>query len=181
MNKLLILVIVGSVAGALQVARLPAPQPAPAQAEEKRYYSSPNPWSKDEVLSARDGGNWRGEVRLERGSNGHFYTEALVKGVPVHAVVDTGASVVALTGDDARKVGLTWNDDEVQPVARGANGVVNGVIRRVDSISVGGIVVRDLSVMIIPHGLDVTLLGQNYLSRLSSVEMRGGQMVLSNI
>lgn len=181
MNKLHILVIVGSITGALQVARQPTAEPAAAPTPAKHFYSAPNAWSKDEVLAARDGGNWRGEVRLDRHSDGHFYAEALVKGVPVHAVVDTGASVVALTGEDARKVGLSWNESEVEPIGRGASGTVYGVIRRVDSINVGGIMVRDLEVMVIPTGLDVTLLGQNFLNRATSVEMRGGQMVLSNL
>ena len=181
MNKIIVLTIVGSIAGVLIVARAPTPEPTAAQPPEKRYYSSPNPWSKADVLEARDGGNWRGEVKLERQSDGHFYTQAQVRGVPVNAVVDTGASVVALTGEDARKVGLTWDASEVRPVARGASGDVSGVMRHVDSIAVGGIVVRNLEVMIIPAGLDVTLLGQNYLNRITSVEMRGGRMVLSNL
>lgn len=181
MNKIFVLTIVASLAGVMVVARAPAPDRAATQQTQKRYYSSPNPWSKDEVVVARDAGNWRGEVQLERQANGHFYTEATVKGVPIHVVVDTGASVVALTGDDARKVGLSWSEDEVEPIARGASGEVSGVIRRVDSIGVGGIVVRDLEVMIIPTGLDVTLLGQNYLSRISRVEMSGSRMVLSNL
>lgn len=183
MNRTFALTIAGSIAGVVLVARAPAPAAGPpkTQAPPKRYYSSPNPWSRDEVQTARGEGSWRGEIRLERQADGHFYTEALVKGVPVRTVVDTGASVVALTGDDARKVGLTWNQNEVMPVARGASGTVYGLIRRVDSIDVGGIVVRDLEVMIIPQGLHITLLGQNYLSRVTSVEMRGGNMVLSNL
>lgn len=181
MKSLIALTVIGSILGVAVVARAPAPAAAPATEPAKRFYSSANPWSSDAVLEAREGGNWRGEVRLERGSNGHFYTEARVKGVPIYAVVDTGASVIALTGADARKIGLTWNASEVETVARGASGDVRGVIRRVDSVDVGGIVVRDLEVMIIPEGLDITLLGQNFLGRVTSVEMRGGSMVLSNL
>jgi aspartyl protease family protein len=183
MNRLHILVIVASLSGVVYVANMPAPAPQLAVSAEpaKRFYSSPNVWSKDEMLVARDEGRWRGEVRLERQGNGHFYTQAVVKGTPVRAVVDTGATVVALTGDDARRIGLTWTPGEIEPVAKGASGTVMGLVRRVDSIAVGGIVVRDLEVMIIPEGLEITLLGQNFLSRVTSVEMRGSEMVLSNL
>lgn len=191
MNRLVLIITVVSIGGAVNVARHP---PAPVEAKPVRY-SKPNPWSKDEILAEQSPTVTRrsasqpaapvmaggGEVRLEREADGHFYAEALVRGVPVHAVVDTGASVVALPGAEARRIGFSWSSADVRPIGRGASGPVYGVIRRAESISVGSLVVRDLDVMIIPEGLDVTLLGQNFLSEVRKVEMRGDEMVLSNL
>ncbi len=192
MNRLILIITVISIGGAVNVARHP---PAPVEAKPVRY-SKPNPWSKDEILaeqpqrpnrryagtgegSPASGGG--GEVRLEREMDGHFYADVMVRGIPVHAVVDTGASVVALPGDEARRIGFSWSSSDVKPIGRGASGTVYGVVRRAESISVGSLVVRDLEVMIIPEGLDVTLLGQNFLSEIRKVEMKGDEMVLSNL
>lgn len=190
MNKLVLIVTVVSIGGAASVARHPPGTSAPAATQR---YSSPNPWSKDEILAeqpqravahaaqAAQPGVSGGEVRLEREADGHFYADAMMRGVAVRAVVDTGASVVALPGAEARRIGLAWNADEVRPVGRGASGTVFGLVRKVESITVGSLVVRDIEVMIVPEGLDVTLLGQNFLSEIRKVEMRGDEMVLSNL
>lgn len=192
MNRLILIITVISIGGAVNVARHP---PAPAEAKPVRY-SKPNPWSKDEILAeqpqtptrtyagkreARPMSGGGGEVRLKREMDGHFYADVMVRGIPVHAVVDTGASVVALPGDEARRIGFSWSSSDVKPIGRGASGTVYGVVRRAESISVGSLVVRDLEVMIIPEGLDVTLLGQNFLSEIRKVEMKGDEMVLSNL
>ena len=88
---------------------------------------------------------------------------------------------MALTGEDARAAGLDWGQHEVAVVGRGASGDVHGVIRRIPEIDVGGITARNVEAIIIPEGLDVSLLGQSYLAHVRSVEIRGGQMVLSNM
>ena len=149
--------------------------------EVKRFNSSPNPWSSDAVIEAQQGGEWYGEVRLERAGDGHYYSSASVGAAKFNVIVDTGASVVALTGEDARAAGLSWEQHEVAVVGRGASGDVHGVIRRIPEIDVGGITARNVEAIIIPEGLDVSLLGQSYLAHVRSVEIRGGQMVLSNM
>ena len=174
-----------AIAGVIHIARVDVPDDAAVgatgQAKPTEFYSKPNPWSSDKVIAARHVGSWRGEVHLDRNSDGHFYTTAEIGGARIQAVVDTGASIIALPGADARKAGLTWDPDEVRPVGRGASGTVRGVIRTLPRIDVGGIVAENVTVMIIPNGLDIALLGQNFLSRVRKVEIRGGQMVLSNI
>src|SRR5262245_46638964 len=55
----------------------------------------------------------RKETVLERESNGHFYTHAKVNDRElIHFVVDTGATVVVLTVDDARRLGVPINPAE---------------------------------------------------------------------
>ena len=177
-----LLVIVALVSGiaAYSVKDHPGLEPAPAQ-EVKRFHSSPNAWSSDEVVAAQQGGDWYGEVRLDRSGDGHYYSAANIGGARVDFMVDTGASVVALTAADARAAGLTWDPSEVSVVGRGASGDVHGVIRRIPQIDVGGIVAHNVDAIVIPHGLDVSLLGQSYLGHVRSVEIRGGQMILSNM
>ena len=124
--------------------------------------------------------NWYGgETVLERASDGHFYAEASVSGSPVRFLVDTGASVVALTGEDASALGMDWQDDELVEVGRGANGVVRGVKTTIDDLALGGFRSSNVPAVIIPEGLPVSLLGQSFLSRIENVEIAGDRMVLA--
>ena len=69
----------------------------------------------------------RRETVLERDANGHFYTHAKVNDSDlVHFVVDTGATVVALTVEDARRLGIPVNPSEFTVVGEGASGFVRG-------------------------------------------------------
>lgn len=122
---------------------------------------------------------YAGNHTLNRGFDGHFYAETNVNGANLRMLVDTGASVIALTGSDARAAGLYWDASEVRPIARGASGTVYGVARQLDQVDVGGFTRRNVRAMIVPEGLDISLLGQSYLGQIDSVQIEGNQMVLS--
>lgn len=119
-----------------------------------------------------------GETVLDRAGDGHFYSDIRVNGALVHALVDTGASTVALTGADARAAGLDWREEDLVPVARGASGVVYGVPVKLEAVELGGIEVEGVMAAVVPEGLDVSLLGQSVLSHLSGVRIEGDRMVL---
>ena len=119
-----------------------------------------------------------GETVLPRADDGHFYADVTVDGTSAQMLVDTGATTVALTGDDAEAMGLTWSDSDVRPVARGANGMVYGVPVTLGQVSIGDLEARDVEAMIVPEGLDISLLGQSFLSKINRVEMETDRMVL---
>ena len=119
-----------------------------------------------------------GDTILDREADGHFYAHASVDSRDARFLVDTGASVVALTGDDARAIGLSWDDSDLVAIGRGANGTVFGVPVRLEEVRVGGFEAHDVEAAIIPEGLDVSLLGQSFLSRLPGVRIEGDRMVL---
>ncbi|QUL37762.1 TIGR02281 family clan AA aspartic protease [Erythrobacter sp. JK5] len=121
-----------------------------------------------------------GDHTLRRQSDGHFYASATIDGVPVRMMVDTGASVIALTGSDASAIGLYWDDDDVTHIGQGANGAVFGVPTRLDEVEIGGMTRRDVSAVIIPEGLGVSLLGQSYLSQIGAVEIADDRMIMSS-
>jgi aspartyl protease family protein len=118
-----------------------------------------------------------GETRLERMPNGHFYADAMVDGQPVRLVVDTGASSVALSEADAQRIGIPFSPAEFQVIGSGASGPVRGKLVHLDSVAVDGKEVRGVRGAVI-EGLDVSLLGQTYLSRIGSVQMSGDSMTL---
>lgn len=127
------------------------------------------------------GSDWfAGDHTLNRRSDGHFYASTSIDGSPVRMLVDTGASVIALTGADARAAGLHWDEEDVRPIGRGASGTVYGVPARLREVEVGGMVRSNVSAIIVPRGLDVSLLGQSYLSQIGAVEINGDTMVMSS-
>lgn len=126
----------------------------------------------------RNEGWMPGETVIEREADGHFYAHVAVDSRDARFLVDTGASVVALTGDDARAIGLSWDDTDLVAVGRGASGTVYGVPVRLDEIRLGGFTARNVQAAIIPEGLDVSLLGQSFLARLPGVRIEGDRMVL---
>lgn len=119
-----------------------------------------------------------GSTALPRAADGHFYADAGVNGSPVQFLVDTGASVVALTGTDARAAGLNWSDAEIRVVAQGASGPVSGVAVTIDRLTLGGHEARNVAAVIVPEGLQVSLLGQSFLSTVQPVRIEQDRMVL---
>lgn len=117
---------------------------------------------------------------LARASDGHFYADVEVDGQPFRMLVDTGASVVALTGSDAEAMGLSWSEDEVAIVARGAGGPVAGVHATIPAMVLGQHEVAQVPAVIVPEGLDVSLLGQSFLGTIGSVRIDGNHMVLGS-
>ena len=116
-------------------------------------------------------------TRVPRAPNGHFYVHATVNGQLVRFMVDTGATSVALTEEDARRVGEAFSKDRYETVGTGASGPVSGQQLRIDSIEIEGKRVSNVRGAVI-QGLDISLLGQTYLSRMGSVEMTADEMVI---
>lgn len=121
-----------------------------------------------------------GEMELDREGDGHFYATAQVDGQNYRMLVDTGATVVALTGDDAHDMGLDWDPNALAPVARGVGGTVMGVPVTIQDISVGDFEAHDVQAVIIPDGLGISLLGQSFLSHVPKVDIADDKLTLSS-
>ncbi len=118
-----------------------------------------------------------GTIRLARQQDGHFYVDTLVNGSPVHFLVDTGASIVALTVKDAQNAAVPINPAQFDVIARGASGDVRGQMVELGELSILGRRVPGVDAMVIDGG-DQSLLGQNFLARFNAVEIHGDEMVL---
>jgi aspartyl protease family protein len=117
------------------------------------------------------------ETLIKRRGNGHFYVDGEVNGEIVNFMVDTGAFGVALPVETARRLNIPFDESEFEIIGSGASGAVRGKAITLAKVSVDGKVVRNVEGAI-AEGLDQPLLGQTYLSRLSSVEMSGDYMRL---
>jgi aspartyl protease family protein len=112
---------------------------------------------------------------LRRGPDGHFYVDAQVNGTTIHVLIDTGASVVVLSRDDAQRAGIQLPAE--RSMAMGVGGPVEVTPVMLDRVAVGGIEARGVQAAV-ADDLPVSLLGQSYLQRVGSVEIRGDRMVL---
>ena len=121
------------------------------------------------------------EVTLDAGRNGHFYSTAYVNGSPIDVLVDTGASFVSLTYDDARKIGLRLSKHDFTMRMRTANGTSRAAPVVLDKVRIGDIIIRDVRASVgLPGTKHITLLGMSFLGKLKSVDLRGRNLILSN-
>ena len=116
-------------------------------------------------------------LAIDRGASGRFETSASVNGHPLPFVVDTGASVVALSMDDARAIGVPFDPNSFTVIAEGASGPVKGQQVTLERVEIGGHVVENVRAVVL-EGLRYNLLGQTVLSQIGGVEMTGGKMIL---
>ena len=117
------------------------------------------------------------QLRIPRSGDGHFYVHAMVNGQLVRFLVDTGATGIALTMEDAERIGAKVSPSSFEVVGSGASGPVRGQMLQIDSIELGGRQVANLRGAVL-EGLGVSLLGQSFLSRTGGVQMDAEQMII---
>lgn len=153
-----------------------AKETEPALATEASVIAAATP---AEVAPVRISGSYEREVRLPAGANHQYFVTAAINQRPASFLIDTGASYVALRDSDARAANIyvSWSDF-TQPV-RTANGETKAALITIDAIEIDGIRVENVKAFILPdEQLAMNLLGMSFLSRLESVEQRGGELVL---
>ena len=120
-----------------------------------------------------------GIVEIEAARNGHFHTEAEINGRPVEVMIDTGATMVALSYEDAERAGIYLDDSDFTRSVSTANGVARIAPVMLDRVSVGDITIRDVPAAVAERGrLKGSLLGMSFLGRLARFDMRSGRLVL---
>jgi len=120
-----------------------------------------------------------GMVRLRRSGRGHYLARARINNRQVKVMVDTGATLVALTYEDARRAGINVTSSDFTSRSRTANGIARSARVNIRSLRIGDITLRNVKASVSrPGALHVTLLGMSFLGRLSRVEMRDGDLVL---
>jgi len=118
-------------------------------------------------------------VRLRADRNGHFAVKAYVNGRAVDFMADTGATVVALTYEDAQRLGFSGGALHFTGLTKTANGLARVAPVTIDRLEVDDIMVRNVPAMVAEPGkLAVNLLGMSFISRLSRFDMQGNELVL---
>jgi aspartyl protease family protein len=171
--KNLIAVMCAAISIAMMIAFVVAPkfqaqrgtaEPAPAKITAAKPEPAASPGSRSAFIDQEE--------------DGHYWTRADVSGTQIEFLVDTGASIVALTYFDAQRLGLKPEELDFDAEIRTAGGVTYGASITLDSIRIGKVEVEDVTAVILRTELEQSLLGMSFLGELNSYEVRQGQMII---
>ena len=118
------------------------------------------------------------EMRVPIASDGHFWVRVKLGDVERRMLVDSGATVTAISIDTAQQAGIEPNANLVPVVMQTANGSVAAQTAVAPEVRIGNVVARDLPVVISPAFGDMNVLGMNFLSRLKSWRVEDGALIL---
>ncbi|HEX2653266.1 MAG TPA: TIGR02281 family clan AA aspartic protease [Xanthobacteraceae bacterium] len=153
-----------NVAASRQQAPAPVSDPAPSAAAVTEMRSVP--------VGPRT-------AQVQSDGRGQFYTEGVIDGRRVSFIADTGASAVALTHEDAARLGIHPAARDYTIRTSTANGEGRAAPVTLGMIEIGGVAVRNVRAMVMPEGaLRTNLLGMTFLSRLRRFEVRDGRLVM---
>lgn len=119
-----------------------------------------------------------GETRIEMSNDGHFWLQARVNGERRRFLVDTGATLTALSQDTAEAAQVPIQPLRRSVLMRTANGTVEAELARIDELRFGNVVARDLDAVVAPGLGETNVIGMNLLSRLASWRVEGRTLVL---
>jgi aspartyl protease family protein len=119
-----------------------------------------------------------GTISVPRGRDGHYHVTLKIHGVPVRFMIDTGASSLVLSPQDARKVGIDTARLAYVGIATTANGDVATARVRLHDVQLGPITDRVVPAQVNKAPMDSSLLGMSYLQRFGKIEIAGNKMVL---
>ena len=118
------------------------------------------------------------EVRIAMAPDGHFWARARIDGVERRLLIDSGATVTALSTDTAAAAGLRVADPLFPMELRTANGTIAAQTATVGTLRLGDVVARRLPVVVSPAFGDTDVLGMNFLSQLKSWRVEDGTLIL---
>ncbi|HEV7693825.1 MAG TPA: TIGR02281 family clan AA aspartic protease [Hyphomonadaceae bacterium] len=144
-----------------EIVKLPPQPAAPSQAEQ--YAAAAIASSRSVTLAMEDG---------------HYWADARVNSAQVHFIVDTGASLITLTRDDARRIGVTIKPGGPVMGLSTANGRITAPIVTLKRVRIGNVEVTDVEAVVVEEGLDTSLLGMNFLNQLRTWQSTEAGLVL---
>ncbi len=120
-------------------------------------------------------------MELNAGAGGHFTTSASINNRSIDVLVDTGASAVALSQEDAQRIGLKPRNLKYDVPVSTANGQGKAARVMLREVEIGSVRVQNVEGLVLEEGaLRGTLLGMSFLSRLRSFSVEDGKLVLKN-
>ena len=120
-----------------------------------------------------------GDVVLPRQADGHFYARLEVNGQPLTFMVDTGASQMVLSRDDAARAGIDTAGLRYLGQASTANGIVRTAQVTLDRVSLGTVTEADVPAVVNDGAMEGSLLGMSYLRNFSNIQIRDNELILT--
>lgn len=118
------------------------------------------------------------ELRVRMSSDGHFWVSASINGVKRRMLIDSGATVTAISEQTAREAVVVAGSSLAPVILRTANGSAPARTGSIDELRVGNIVARDLKIVTAPGLGNLDVIGMNFLSKLESWRVEGRTLIL---
>ena len=118
------------------------------------------------------------EVRIRMSPDGHFWARATIDGVERRMLVDSGATITALSSRTAQRASIDLGQSLIPVMMRTANGTVRAETGRIRLLRLGDIEARDLPVVVTPALGEVDILGMNFLTQLESWRVEGRTLIM---
>jgi aspartyl protease family protein len=173
MSKFLLFAVGACIVGGLYIASPKGPLGASASVTPAS--TAPTDAASDAKDGMRNGGQ---EMVLKRAPNGHFYADVKINGKSIKMMVDTGASTIALSRDDAEDLGIPLSPSDFTGTAMTAAGKVGIKPVTLERVAIGHMETDDVEAAVVEQGLDQSLLGQSWLSRVGQVTIEDDKMTL---
>ena len=120
-----------------------------------------------------------GRTVLQANRHGHFLAQAHINNRSIRIVIDTGATFVALSYEDAKRLGLKPKPSDFKIPVSTANGRVHFAKTTLRKIRIGRVEEFHIKALIAPKGaLDITLMGMSYLKKLKNFQVTRGKLIL---
>jgi aspartyl protease family protein len=120
-------------------------------------------------------------TELKADERGHFVTDAEIDRTSIRVLIDTGATAVVMSYEDAEKAGLRPHLLDYDVPVSTANGLAKAAKVTLDRVEVQGVTVRGVDGLVLPQGtMDGTLLGMSFLSRLRSFKVEDGVLEMKD-
>lgn len=118
-------------------------------------------------------------IRIPVAPDGHYWVEGTINGSPARFLIDSGATITALSERTARTAGLNYDVGAPGVIMTTANGQIEARRSNIARLAIGPISAGDLPVVVSPAFGEVNVIGMNMLSRLKSWSVQNGEMVLT--
>lgn len=119
-----------------------------------------------------------GSMSLRASNDGHFYVEAKVNGVPVNFMIDTGASDVVLSRQDAQRIGINIKNLSYTRAYQTANGITGGAPVKLNRLQIADFTLDDFPASVNQGNINGSVLGMTALRSLGGFSIDGDKMVI---
>lgn len=119
------------------------------------------------------------EVRIRMSSDGHFWANVTINGVKRRMLIDSGATITAISEQTARAASIESGGGLVPVMLQTANGLVQARKGEVDELRIGNVEARGLKVVVSPALGSLDVLGMNFLTQLESWRVEGRTLILT--
>lgn len=170
-----LVVIAAITPGAMKLQSVPEGEATRNASEAPGYAMSATPSAKPTNVSAQSGR----KVRIEADPTGHFRAEFKFNGRKIDAMIDTGATVVAINVSTARKIGIAVPAADFKYEVSTANGTARAAAATIDDVQIGRIRLDGVQAMVLEDkALKGVLVGMSVLKRLARYQVEGQVLLL---